>query len=70
MKKGMLLVAAVVAVTFASCKKEWTCECTYSDSSGTHTISGTTKKESKKDAKDECNGTATAGGTSWSCSIK
>lgn len=67
----MLMVAAVVAVTFASCKKEWTCECTYKDASGNSaTYSGKTSKMSKKDAKDACNSTATTGGSTWSCSIK
>jgi len=67
----MLFVGALVAISFASCKKEWTCECTYKDASGNNaTFSGKTSKMSKKDAKAACETTATTGGSSWSCSLK
>ena len=56
MKKITLLAVAFVAISFASCKKYRTCECTYTDASGAkQTISATsTTKMTKKDAKTQC----------------
>lgn len=48
MKK--LLVATVVLLSFASCKKEWTCECNILG----FQVSDKTEKMSKADAKVEC----------------
>ncbi|HYG51434.1 MAG TPA: hypothetical protein VD905_11050 [Flavobacteriales bacterium] len=49
MKKGLLFVGALVAVTFVSCKKDYTCKCSYS--SGGVTVDYTViYKESKKSA--------------------
>ena len=56
MKKGMLLVGAVVAITFASCKKDYNCVCTYKDGNGASaTYTYDMGKVKKKDAKDACN---------------
>lgn len=56
MKKGMLLVGAVVAITFASCKKDYSCVCTFKDGAGTSaTYTYEMGKVKKKDAKDACN---------------
>jgi hypothetical protein len=53
MKKITLFAVAALAISFASCRKERTCECT--DSSGGYTVVTTTKvKSSKKDATSWC----------------
>lgn len=57
MKKVFLFVAVISAFSFASCKKERTCVCTF-----TNPITGTKETEdikldekmTKKDAKAEC----------------
>jgi hypothetical protein len=58
MKKITLLAAVVVAVSFASCKKDRTCECTYTNSGSTnvssHTSSTVITKVKKSDAKYLC----------------
>jgi hypothetical protein len=58
MKKITLLAAVVVAVSFASCKKDRTCECTYTNSGTTnvssHTSSTVITKVKKSDAKYLC----------------
>lgn len=66
MKKITLLAAVVVAFTFASCKKDYTCECTFSGNGLSGTAS-TTIKDTKKKAKDACEKDNTTG---VSCSIK
>lgn len=56
MKKSILFVAAIVALSFASCKKDRTCTCTSSNSS--NSVSSTTTitytKSRKGDARQEC----------------
>ena len=47
MKKSLFIVAAFVAVSFASCKKDHTCTCTSSDSWGT-SVSTMKAKSTKK----------------------
>lgn len=66
MKKMTLLAAVVVAFTFASCKKDYTCECT-ATSGGVSVSATTTIKDTKKKAKDACTAKATTGVT---CDIK
>jgi hypothetical protein len=60
MKKVFSIVAiALVAMTFASCEKSYTCECSWNlDNGDGTTTSGswsTTIEAKKKDAKDACN---------------
>jgi len=65
--KKVLLIAAVAGLAMVSCKKDYTCECTYSGSG----ISGTTSatiKDTKKKAKDACEKGTIAG--SVECKIK
>ena len=66
---AVVVVAVVVASTFASCKKDYTCECTYGGA-----VIGTIKyKDTKKKAKDACeasNSTYNSYGSGVSCSIK
>ncbi len=70
MKKITLLAAVVVlAASFASCKKDYTCECTYNG-----VVIGSIKyKDTKKKAKDACeasNSTYNSYGSGVSCAIK
>jgi polyisoprenoid-binding protein YceI len=59
MKKITLLAVAALAMTFASCKKDYTCECkvtsTASGTNVTSTTSGATGKMKKADAEAKCN---------------
>ncbi len=52
MKK--VLFAAVAVLALASCKKEYTCECTVSSGSSSASSSVTFEKMKKKDAEDKC----------------
>ena len=85
MKKIVLLASVIVATSFASCKKDRTCECTYTTSGTTnvssHTSSTVIKKVKKSDAKYLCtkdtetttntNGSSTSSSTSTTdCKLK
>jgi len=55
MKKGFLFLggaAFIVALSFTSCKKDYTCECTFTAPQPTLTVPF--DKSSKKDAEDGC----------------
>ena len=69
MKKVTLLAVVIIAASFASCKKDYTCECTQNG-----VVIGTIKyKDTKKKAKDACsasNSTYASYGANVSCSIK
>ncbi len=72
MKKVFTVVAiALVAMTFASCEKSYTCECTYPDGMGGNLTWSSTFEAKKNDAKDACNSLGaiyiTGGG---SCTLK
>jgi hypothetical protein len=66
MKKLSILLTglALVAFTFSSCKKEYTCVCTDSDDGDTDSY--TYPKAKKSDAKAWCE--AESGG-SWTCEL-
>ncbi len=76
MKKIASVAAiALFAVAFTSCKKDYTCECTSKDNTGTVMSTSTVSiKATKKDAKTACNeeSTVSGGGSSitMSCSLK
>lgn len=83
MKKITLLAVAFVAVSFASCKKEYKCVCTTTTSFGSTSYvseTTTTAKSSKKAATAWCdaapkstttvNGVSQTGGTTPTCAIK
>lgn len=53
MKKITLFAVAALAISFASCRKDRTCECT-DNSGGATMVSTTTVKSSKKDANSWC----------------
>lgn len=63
MKKTILFAAALVAISFASCKKDQTCECVYTEGTGSTQIVSTTlikAKTSKKSGKAWCDAAAVA----------
>jgi len=67
------LTIALIAITFVSCKKEYTCTCTITDSSGL--IPATTVSETiegkKKDAEDKCaQGSTTLGTIETVCELE
>ena len=73
MKKILLLSAvACMAMTTTSCKKDYTCTCTYTPTGGTaQTYTYELKDVKKKDAKEACNNV----GATWitvggSCDFK
>ncbi len=64
--KKVLLVGAVALLGLASCKKDYTCECTV-DLLGVKTTSSTTLNATKSDAKEACEAGNQTGVT---CEIK
>jgi hypothetical protein len=75
MKKILLFAGALALVlAFSSCKKDYTCECTY-EVAGTTTSAEYTFHDTKKGAKDACDGksvTENVGGMeiTYKCAIK
>ncbi len=71
MKKTMAIAALlVVAATFTSCKKEYTCECV-TESGGIKTTTTSTIKDTKKKATDACESLSKeVAGVKTTCSIK
>lgn len=72
MKKAVLSMAVMglVAFGFTSCKKDYVCQCTYTTPGASGTVSQTYENTTKADAQEQCNGYASANGTSLSCSIQ
>ncbi len=70
MKKiTMIAVAALLAVSFTSCKKDYTCECKYPNNSGLN--SSSVIKTTKSDAKTKCETLSNAAkGAGGSCALK
>lgn len=70
MKKITLLTVVLAALSFGSCKKDYTCECCVSGG-GSSVCGSSTVHATKKDAKASCeSGTSTVNGVTSSCSIK
>lgn len=71
MKNSILLVGALlfIGTTMVSCKKDYTCKCskTYTTGSGTSTQDHSvyTYKDSRKRAEDRCNDNTTSGTDFW-----
>lgn len=63
MKKVMIIMAA--GLLFASCKKDWSCECTLGDLTHTSTI----KNKTLKAATDECNDSGSILGVDYDCKV-
>lgn len=75
MKKIITCVTvAAIAMTFASCKKDYSCTCTTSTTGMPSTTSKVSLgKQTKKDAESACNGkssSASSGGITVSVSCK
>jgi hypothetical protein len=69
--KRVYLMLAVCAFAMASCKKNYTCDCTYNDGFGGTGSMTYTFEAKKADAEAVCEGySVTAGGTGWSCDLK
>jgi hypothetical protein len=63
MKKFVLFVAAAATLGLTSCKKDWSCDCTYTDGNGaTQTTKTPINGKTKKDAEAQCEGKASVGG--------
>jgi hypothetical protein len=72
--KKVYMMLAVCALAFASCTKEYTCECTYTDTTGLGIVIepvSYTFEAKKADAETTCEAyDASAGGLGWSCKLK
>ena len=68
--KKVLLLGAFAIIGLASCKKDYTCECT-SEANGISATASTTIKDTKKKAKEACESKSVSTGSSTSsCKIK
>lgn len=68
--KKIIAIAALSVFVLASCKKDYTCECTTTGNGQTATASSTVNA-TKKDAKEACEGGSTsANGYTTTCAIK
>lgn len=65
-----IAMVAVVALMFTSCKKDYTCECSYTTGGVKTVLSSGTIHTTKSKAKDACNTTATYPGATISCEVK
>jgi hypothetical protein len=71
MKKVMLAVATIAFLGLTSCKKDYTCACTTTDSSSSTSVTqSTTVNGTKKDAKAACEKTQTVATITTTCVIK
>ncbi len=72
MKKIAFVALAIFALTFTSCKREWTCTCTASVAGQTATASSSFEA-TKKDAEESCDAfqsTSSVGGVTYSCELE
>jgi hypothetical protein len=68
--KKIIAIAALGVFTLASCKKDYTCECTSTVFGISSTVSSTIKNTKKK-AEEACTaGSTTANGATTTCKIK
>jgi hypothetical protein len=73
MKKFILPALFMGAIAFGStsCKKDYTCTCTYDDGNGsTATVTAEYTKVKKKDAEEACDSASSAGGADYKCELK
>ena len=69
--KKTLFVAAAAIFSLASCKKDYTCECTTTMNGEVFATTSATITAKKKDAEASCNsGNITTGTSSVSCKLK
>lgn len=70
MKKIILMATvAFIATTVVSCKKNWTCECK-TNCGGYIATASATRKDTKKNAKEWCEQSATSGTCTTTCELK
>lgn len=68
--KKFIAIAALGVLTLASCKKDYTCECT-TTALGLTASASTTINNTKKKAEEACTaGSTTANGATTTCKIK
>ncbi len=65
-KVTSIAMIALFAASFTACKKDWTCECSVDG----EVFATSTIKETKKKAKEACEGESTVLGTNFKCEIK
>lgn len=72
MKRNLTIAFVGLAmIALTSCKKDYTCECTSTDSSGNSSTSSTTIENAKKsDAEEACNKSISSGGSTIECKLK
>ncbi|MGI6320380.1 MAG: hypothetical protein ACOXZK_05365 [Bacteroidales bacterium] len=72
MKKAIISLCVIAFASFAltSCKKDYTCECTFELLGTKHSSTHVIENSSKKDAKSKCEDYATAGGVTYECALK
>ena len=69
--KKMAFILMAAGLTLASCKKDWTCECTTTYADGTTSSSSRTITDHLSDAQASCNdGDSTSAGVSTDCNLK
>lgn len=71
--KKVLAIAVLGVFTLASCKKDYTCQCSLSGnaSGSTLSVNSTTITGTKKDAKKDCEAKSSSGnGVTTTCKIK
>ena len=71
--KKVYMMLAVCAIALASCKKDYTCECSFTDADfpELNTSVSYTFEAKKSDAESVCESyVSTAGGQGWSCKLK
>lgn len=67
MKTKMFFVAAAVAlISLSSCKKDYVCECEYSQGGATGTATYNFNDAKKKDAESSCDAAEESG---WTCTL-
>lgn len=57
MKKSMFYLGSLLLITISSCKKDFTCTCTYTQLGVSQTAPLEYKKVKEKDAEENCNAT-------------
>ena len=67
MKKITLLATIVIATSFASCKKKYTCTCTGTSNGASGVYSYDLGKIRKKNAKSSCDAATLLGGMKLLC---
>ncbi len=71
MKRVILGVSAMALLVFTSCKKDYTCECTYQNGSNNTTVTEnhTVKNATLDDAKKTCDGYENDGVYDKTCTL-